>query len=224
MSKNEKKQFGFVGWDRKSNGFKDQSERIPFIRLEDGNNILRIVTDVALYNFVRYKGKDDKGYGRRINTAYPLHDNCPAYKYAHGKVKERYMVGVIDRRDSEVKVFDMSVLVYEQLQNFQGDPEVGSPDEYDINIRFNSKSTTPAGFYSVIPRPKSSLNEHDVELLAEKRDALIATIERLVTPPSPEAVAKRLEALGWKAGEVAPVLDGDEGLSSNAADLDFSRA
>lgn len=41
---------------------------IPFIRLKDGNNILRIVTDAKLYNFVRYKGKNDKGYGHRVVT------------------------------------------------------------------------------------------------------------------------------------------------------------
>lgn len=196
--------YGLSDWDQKQGRAASQisdEERVPFLRLKDGNNILRIITLPYRYNMVRFKASpDEKGYGHRINCSWPLED-CPAVKAVGGKAKERYFVGVIDRSDNQVKIFDMSVLVYQQLQGIKDDIEYGSPDKFDINVRMNSKSP-PAGFYTVLPRGKAPLSEADVALRNEKIESLEAQLTRLSTPPKAETVKKRLEEFGYTGGVV----------------------
>src|SRR5690606_29932527 len=122
--------FGFTTWDE-NNVTRPQSqldnvERIPFLRLAKGNNIVRIITAPAVYWQVRFDdGKTP--YGVRVNCSEKALDNatkdeCPTVRAGY-KPKKRYIVGVIDRDDNQVKLFDMSVLVYEQLQKLKNDAE-----------------------------------------------------------------------------------------------------
>ncbi len=120
------KEFGLTTWDNKKPVFNKQDEpRIPFVRLTEGNNILRIITAPAAYWHVRYLDGKSK-FGTRVLVSQKALDDatkpeCPAIQ-AGGKPKKRYYAGVIDRTDNRVKLFDMSVLVYESLQGLSEDP------------------------------------------------------------------------------------------------------
>ena len=191
----------------------NDQERIPFVRLQEGNNILRIITAPYKYNMVRFKAsEDERGFGKRVNCSWPV-EECPTAK-AGFKPKSRWLVGVIDRSDNAVKVFDMSVLVYQQLQGIKEDIEYGNPDQFDINIRMNSKAG-PTGYYTVLPRGKSALSEADVALKEASAESLESTLVRLSTPPKAETVLKRMEELGYTGGVVA----GSGGNGSTAEDL-----
>lgn len=203
--------FGLSTWDEKNNvgrreTNREELPRIEYLRLKEGNNVLRIVSQPYKYYMIRYKAPGDTaGYGKRVNCSYPKYEDCPCVEAGY-KPKSRYLVGVIERgaKDKDgnpapaIRLFDMSVLVYEQLQSFKDDPEVGVPDSYDINVRFNPKASSPQGFYSVIPRPKAALSEADVNLIeAVGADNIHKTLLRQSTPLPPEFVRKRLESLGW---------------------------
>lgn len=199
MEKNVKS-YGLSSWDESTStsagNFKTDFPKFEYMRLKDGNNSVRIVTAPYRYFMVRYKAAGDKGFGKRVNTAWPLHDDCPT-KNAGLKPKERYLVGVIDREDQKLKVLDMSILVYEQVQGLKNDIEWGTPSGYDINIRKNSKAKAPAGFYNVLPRSKAPLSQADEALLTETKENLEKYLVLRTTPPKPEFVRKRLEELGW---------------------------
>ena len=104
---------------------------------------------------------------------------------------------MIDRSEQDIKVYDLSQLVFEQLSNFKDDPEYGPATTYDINIRFNPKATSPQGFYTVIPRPKAELSGADLNLIEEAGENLHKALLRHATPPPPEVVRKRMMDLGW---------------------------
>lgn len=218
--------YGLSSWDEEVNVGNnksqsvDESERLPFLRLKEGNNTLRIITKPYRYNMVRFKASaDEKGFGRRINCSWPIED-CPSVK-ADFKPKTRWLVGVIDRSDNQVKIFDMSVLVYQQLKNIKEDIEYGEPDKFDINVRMNSKAG-PTGYYTVLPRGKAPLSEADLQLKESVESTLQAQLERLSTPPKSETVLRRMEELGYKGGVVDQGSSEESNLpSNNDDDYDF---
>lgn len=227
MTTENKVSFGLSTWDEKTSTGRPQNDlpRLDFLRLKEGNNVLRIVTPPYKYHMIRYKSPgNEKDFGKRVNCAYPKYDNCPTIEAGY-KSKIRYLVGVIERNGQDgpaLKVLDMSILVYEQLQNFKDDPEVGSPDSYDINIRFNPKASSPQGFYSVIPRPKAPLSAADVELIeAFGTDKLEEVMTRYSTPPAPDAVRKRLESLGWTGKKEAETKSNGQGDLETVNDDDY---
>jgi hypothetical protein len=215
MSENIK--VGLTGWgDKNQTGPREDREelpRLPFMRLQNGNNVLRIITDPYVYYHIRYKGSKSKGsFGDRVNTAWPTHkEDCPAYNFIckpnKTNPKKRYFVAVVDRRDNEVKIFDMSVLVYEQLQGILADlkeatSEDHAPTDFDINIRYNSKASSPSGFYHVMGRPVAALSEADVELInGIGSDVITKILDRQSASPRPDQVQRRLESLGWSPDE-----------------------
>ena len=102
--------FGLTNWDEQNQTSKpqaqDDSTKIDFVRLKEGNNSIRIITAPAKYWFVKFDdGKSQ--YGRRVNCAYPAVDKneCPTVKAGY-KPKKRYLTGVILRDISE-RPFDL---------------------------------------------------------------------------------------------------------------------
>jgi hypothetical protein len=199
------KSYGLTNWDKKHNKPQkkqdDDRVKIPFLRLNEGNNIIRIITAPAAYWNVRFKDNKSQ-FGTRVNCSDRILDDatkheCPTVQAGY-KPKERYLVGVIDRSEGAVKLFDMSVLVYESLQGFKEDPEFGAPDAFDINVRFDPKASSPQGFYNVIARPPKPLTEVDINLIKSvSMDVIEENLVRLCTPPSVERVRAFLEKLGW---------------------------
>ena len=223
---------GLTSWNEKNQtGPREQREELPkldFLRLKNGNNVVRILTDPYVYYHIRYKGPKSRGsFGDRVNTAWPTHADddgnslCPAYlnrealTNSKANPKKRYFVAVIDRGDNVVKIFDMSVLVYEQLQGILADVkeatgEDHAPSGFDINIRYNNKASSPSGFYHVMGRPPASLSEADVELIkavgndnVSGQEAITKILDRQSASPRPESVQRRLENLGWTEGAEA---------------------
>lgn len=214
MSEN-KVGYGLTTWDEEVNKFENRGEgnsnlpKIPFLRLKDGINLVRIITEPYKYNQIRYKAPKEKGFGRRVSTAWPLYPDCPA-KLAGFKPKERFLVGVIDRAEEDIKIFDMSVLVYGQLHGIiksmntlDKTGKKHSAKEFDLNINFDSKAAVATSFYQVMKMDSSPLSEADLALINKLGDSLHEVLLRHSTPPTPDQVRKRMEALGW-TGESAP--------------------
>jgi hypothetical protein len=213
MSENNKVGFGLTTWNEDTNkysgDFNSDLPRLPFMRLQDGINLVRIVTMPYKYYQIRYKSPKDKGFGRRVATAWPAHQDCPA-KLAGFQPRPRYLVGIIDRADESIKILDMSELVYEQLKKIlktvnatdkSGKEHTAS--EFDLNINFDSKAKAATNFYQVMKMDSFPMTENDVALVSKLGDSLHEILTRHSTPPSPETVKKRMEALGW-TGEPAP--------------------
>jgi hypothetical protein len=197
--------FGLSSFSEKAPSFgqkQDRSDgpRIPFIKLKEGNNVIRIITEPYKYYMARFKAdEDEKGFGTRINFSEPT-DACPLKKAGYSP-KARWLVGIIDRAESQVAIYDFSVLIYEPLNNLNDDLEWQSPIGYDVTIRKNSKAP-PASFYSIMPRGKSPLSPSDIALRDANIDKLNETLARLTTPPSAEKVLAKMQEAGYKGGLV----------------------
>jgi hypothetical protein len=246
MSEN-KVSVGLIPWGTRqkpaSQNFNNEDlPKLPYLRLKDGSNIVRVVTPSANYYHIRYLPKDSKkNFGDRVRTAYPTYgQECPVLKdlkLTEKDIKERFMTVVIDRSDGQLKLFDMSVLVQEQVEGILLDKNEGkspekrvTPSDFDINIRFNSKSNKPTGFYNVVPRDSEALSEEDIQTInsAGGQEMLAKVLQRAVACPKPEFVRKRLMELGWDGVSAATPAQaksevGEDIAEPKEADYSFDR-
>lgn len=199
-----KQSYGSTTWDEETGGNKrggggGDHKRDQFMRLQDGPNVLRVVTKPHRYLSHKYKMEGDSGYGEKIPCSMPLHGSCPVCDLKD-KPKKRWFVGVIDRKANQYKVLDISVLVYDALKALNRDEDYGDPMNYDIDIKFNKNSTTPSGFYNVVPKPPKPLTESD---LAIKAQASEEELDKKCTPPTAEWVLAKLNKIRESKGLAA---------------------
>jgi len=199
--------------------YDDDLPKLDFMKLQPGINNVRIVSNIGTYFQVRWKGPSSKrSYGDRIRTAWPTYgEDCPVKKYLGKEGKERHMVVVIDRADGGLKILDLSQLTAEQVEtnlevknSKRPEGKKVTPRDFDISIKFDPKSKTATGFYSVVADDTDPMSEADLALIADigGEDVLDKIINRQIVCPKPETVEKRLRALGW---------DGTSAVTTTAA-------
>lgn len=211
-----KQSYGSTTWDEETGGKRGGAgagggKRDQFMRLENGPNVLRVVTKPHRYLSHKYKVEGDQGYGEKIPCSMPLHGSCPVCDLKD-KPKKRWFVGVIDRKHSQYKILDISVLVYDALKALNRDEDYGDPMNYDIDIKFNKDSTTPSGFYNVVPKPPKPLTESDIAL---KATASEEELDKKCTPPTPEWVLAKLNKIRESKGLAAVSAGSVPSASSN---------
>lgn len=192
---------------KKKQQYDDDLPRLPFMKLEAGINNVRIVSNIGTYYQTRWKGPLSKrSYGDRIRTSFPTYPDCPVLKYLGKEGKERHMVVVVDRKDDELKILDLSQLTAEQVEtnlevknSMRPEGQKVTPRDFDISIKFDPKSKTATGFYSVVAHDSLPMSETDLGLISDAggEDVLDKIITRHIVCPKPETVEKRLKALGW---------------------------
>lgn len=204
--------FGLVSYDEvdfpKPNAKKPLSGgKDEWMRLEQGNNELRIITDPYQYVEHRYKAEGDKGYGDRIRCSAVAYGSCPICDMRDPKTgkqlyppKKRWLLGVIDRKTNTPKILDISKSVFMALKKFNSNERIGDPKKYDINIEVD-KNADPVNYYSVQNYPKEPLSEADVEL---KKSFNLESLKKRCVPPSPDSVKETLLRLSAKKGLPAP--------------------
>src|SRR3990167_4271175 len=203
-----KVEVGMTTWDNdvKRPAF-GQNNKDLYMRLENGTNVLRVITKPHVYNVHRYKANEsDPGYGDRILCS-AFHGSCPVCDKGD-KAKRRWLVGIIDRKTSAYKILDISVSVYKAIQELVRDEDYGDPSMYDIDIKVD-KQGGATGYYNVVPKPKKPLSPSDLQI---KESVDLDDLKRRCVPPTPEKVLERLEAL--KAKTTVPT-NGNRNVSSS---------
>ena len=195
-------------------------EKFAFLRLKDGENYLRIITDPYKFYMVRFKVRaDEKGWGKKIRCSAPVEDD-PAVK-AGAKEKERWLVGVIDRADGEVKIWDYHVLVYNKLKSLNDNKKWGDVQQYDLCVTFD-KNKAVADQIGVVPDPKEPLSEADVALRDTVLDNLVKALERHSAPYNPATVLAEMKKSGWQEGmTVVSAKDSESESLPKAQDDDY---
>lgn len=178
-----------------------------FLRLDEGDNQVRLLTKPSQYWQHKYKPPGDTGYGYRIlcsKAGDNVTGNCPLCDIAVKETKERidqkdksvtkaqkrWLVGVIDRKSASYKILDISKTVFQAVQDLFNDEDWGDPIRYDINIKVNRKGG-PTGYYGVTPKNAKPLSEADLELKDQEmdQDFLIQKCQ----PLTPELVVENME-------------------------------
>lgn len=186
-------QFGVTSWESAEVGSTNKSNKDLFVRLESGSNVVRIVTKPFEYLVHRYKVEDsDPGYGERVMSSI-FHGSDPLVDMGLNP-KRRWLTGVIDRKTQSYKILDMSPAIFKQVQANVRDEDWGDPSQYDVNIVVD-KDGGPNGYYTVLAKPKKPLSPEDLEI---KADADLDDLKRRCTPPTPEQVQTRIDAIKAK--------------------------
>jgi hypothetical protein len=199
---------------KKPRQFDDDVPRLEYLRYQPGLNNVRIVTGMGTFYQVRWKGPDSKrSFGDKIRTAFPTYgEDCPVKKYLGLEGKERYMVVVIHRVDKDdrskdvLKLMDVSPLTAEQIEtnlevknSMRPEGQKITPRDFDISVKFDPKSKTATGFYSVVAHDAIPLSENDLALIEDigGEEVLDKILGRAILCPKPETVIKNLKKLGW---------------------------
>lgn len=194
--------FGLVSWavEEKEKRPAQDFKKFEFVKLENGENNLRLVTSPYIYKTIKYKnpGDSDKKT-RRIKSAAETSD-CPGYA-AGFAARSRYYAGVIDRSDNQLKLIDLSSSVRTKINTVMKMKGRANPLAYDICI-LKDADADPNNYYNVVPLSIEPLSDADIALVEESKKELEEALERLSAPLAPEAVLEKMKALGYQGGVI----------------------
>jgi len=190
--------FGEVSWNDDvfpgSDNKKQGNSKDLFLRLEEGSNEMRLVTQPFQYLVHKYKKEGDPGFGQKVSCS-AIHGSCPLCAL-NDKAKPRWLLGVISRKTGTYKILDISFAVFSQIRKLARNTQRwGDPTKYDIDIVVD-KNGGATGYYSVQPISKEPLSATDQKI---KDDADLDDLKRRVTPPTAEIVQKRLDKINGVA-------------------------
>lgn len=194
--------FGEVSWNDDvfgGEGKKNTNSKDLFLRLEEGSNEMRIVTQPHQYLVHKYKKEGDSGFGQKVSCS-SAHGSCPLCAMGD-KAKPRWLLGVISRKTGTYKILDISFAVFSQIRKLARNTQRwGDPTKYDIDIVVD-KNGGATGYYSVQPISKEPLSAADQKI---KDDADLDDLKRRVTPPTPEKVQERMDKINKTEGSAKP--------------------
>lgn len=244
--------YGLQGWgdvDLSHSTPKQGKQESKFLRLDEGDNRVRLLTQPSQYWQHKYKPPGDTGYGFRIlcsKAGDNVTGNCAlcdiVAKETAAKVEQkdrsvtkaqkRWLVGVIDRTSASYKILDISKTVFQAVQDLFNDEDWGDPIQYDINIKVN-RSGGPTGYYGVTPKKAKPLSEADLELKDKEMDQ--EYLIQKCQPLTPAQVVENMERLdNWmlkKNGESGTSTESpkaetssDDDTSDDDSKFDFPKA
>lgn len=182
---------GQVSWEATDNfgGEKKTSNKDLFLKLEEGSNIVRIITPPYQYMVHKsVKAEGDVGFGRKVPCSLK-HGSCPLCTM-NSKPSPRYYLGVIDRKTGAYKVLDVSWSTFQDIKGFANDQIWGPVEKYDLNIIKDPKN--PQKYYTIRPNPHTPLSITDQKM---RDEADLQDLEYKSTPLTVEVVQKIVDKL-----------------------------
>jgi hypothetical protein len=189
-------QRGEISWDSAStaNGRSGgTSNKDLFLHLENGSNIVRILTNphqYVVHQNVKKKGDAGKGQKVPCSATQENGNQCPVCALEHPN-KSRWYIGVLDRKSGAYKVLDVPWMVFGPILELDRKKDVwGDPTKYDLDIIVNK--TKPSQYYTVQPIPHKPLTPAEQQL-RDKAD--LEYLKQKSEPFTFEAVQKILDKI-----------------------------
>jgi hypothetical protein len=188
--------YGEIAWEDDTNdngGLKSTNNKDIWLRLNDGRNVIRLVT--LAHQYIVHKGvkkeSDKVSFGQKVYCSNPDgKGSCPVCDLGL-KASTRWLLGVIDIKTNQYKILDISYQVHSQIKALAKDEVWGDPTKYDINIVVNKKGGS-TGYYAVQPIPHKPLGP---DAMKARDEANLADLKHKVQPPTVEQTQKRLDKL-----------------------------
>ncbi len=184
--------FGEVSWNDDvfpGDNKKQTNSKDLFLRLDEGVNEVRILTQPHQYLVHKYKKNGDTGFGQKVQCS-AVHGSCPLCAMGD-KAKPRWLLGVISRKTGTYKILDISFAVFSQIRKLNKNPKFGDPTKYDVNIEVD-KNGGATGYYSVQAYNKEALSAAD-QVIKDNID--FDDLKRRITPPTPDRVQARMDKI-----------------------------
>ena len=157
--------FGQIDWNDEvyGDGQKNTNSKDLFLRLDDGSNEMRLVTQP--YQYLVHKVKKDpnnpKDFGQKVLCS-AIHGSCPVCTTGD-KAKPRWLIGVISRKTNTYKILDISFAVFQQIRKLAKNARWGDPSKYDIDVIVD-RAGGATGYYTVQPIAKEPLSAEDQKI------------------------------------------------------------
>lgn len=194
--------FGEVNWsdDVFGDGKKNTNSKDLWLRLDEGANEMRLITQPFQYLVHKYHKDGDTGFGQKVRCS-AIHGSCPLCAVGD-KAKPRWLLGVISRKTNTFKILDISFAVFSQIRKYAKNAQrFGDPTKYDINIEVD-KNGGATGYYSVQALNREPLSAADQVI---KDSVVLDDLKRHVTPFTPEEVQRKIDKInGVDANAPAP--------------------
>lgn len=134
-----------------------------FMKLENGDNRIRIVSNPARINAHWEKTID----GKNKKVICSGHD-CPLCEKGE-RATARYQLLVIDRAEADkIKVLDCGKQVMNAISTYSADPDYGDPTKYDIKIK-KEGSGRDTHYTAVAVPHKTPLTENEQKMVSEAK-------------------------------------------------------
>ena len=154
-----------------------------FMKLEEGNNVVRIFTKP--YQFYTVWTADATGKQRKIRSAV---ENCPLVQRGD-KPSARWYVGVLDRRNgARPSILEVGPQIFKQILGLRKKATWGDPRAYDIDIERQPKGSQP--LYIVSPEPKVVLTNEEKAGIREFLSRV--DLVKMTESPTPEEVREQI--------------------------------
>ena len=185
------KSFGEVQWSDDVPGTKKGSGKDIWLRLKEGSNEIRLLTQPYQYlvHKVKKDENDKKDFGQKVSCS-AIHGSCPLCD-AGDIAKARWLLGVINRATQTYQILDISSQVFKAIKNLNAG-RWGDPTKYDIDIIVD-KAGGATGYYSVQPVEKTPLSAADQKI--RDNDLNIEELQRKVTPYDVAGLIKRVSGI-----------------------------
>jgi hypothetical protein len=193
--------FGEVNWNDDvfpGDGKPRTNGKDLFLRLDEGVNEVRVLTQPHQYLVHKYKKDGDTGFGQKVQCS-AIHGSCPLCATGD-KAKPRWLLGVISRKTQTYKILDISFAVFSQIRKLNKNAKFGDPTKYDVNIEVD-KNGGATGYYSVQAYSKEPLSAAD-QVIKDSID--FDDLKRRVTPPTPDRVQGRMDKINGVTTTAAP--------------------
>lgn len=162
---------------------KEGVEKLGWLKLQLGANVLRIVTQPHQY-FGHTEDVMNGGvaYGQKAKCSRITGEECQLCDQSRSS-RPRWILGVISRRwdENQPYLLDVGYNVFERLRNLALDSYWKDPSGYDINIKLSWNEGGTSEIYNVIPYPKAELTEAEQEL---KLKFNLEYMKELTRPPT----------------------------------------
>ncbi len=188
--------FGEINWtDEIAGDKKNVNSKDLFLRLDEGPNEMRLITQPFQYLVHKYKKEGDPGYGLKVHCS-AINGSCPLCATGD-KAKPRWLLGVISRKTNTYKILDISYMVFSAIRKYAKNLQhFGDPTKYDIIVEVD-KNGGATGYYSVQALSKEPLSAADQVIKDTVCD--LDDLRRRVSPPTPEEVQKRIDKINGDA-------------------------
>jgi hypothetical protein len=176
--------FGEVEW----NSADSSSGKSDFMRLEEGENTVRIMSNPIQFYIHWCNGPD--GSKRKFNS--PVDDSAMVRRLEDSGFKRsaRWLVKVLDRRDNTFKALEIGPQVFNGIKSLYSNKRWGKVTGYDITITRAPKGTQP--LYSVTPNPHEAIPSELKSKFQEFNDRI--NLDKVIAPASSSDI---MEYMRW---------------------------
>lgn len=218
--------FGKVSWDDVGNNSNNtRFDKEKFVKLEDGINNIRMISDVYRYFYHKVEFEGDKSpYGRSIRCT-TVKEECPICLQGK-RASEKFYIAVIERKSNKIKILECGKTIVEGIKALKQIPGKEDPKLYELVIIKNSKNAA-ANMYNVIPGADRPLTAEEIQKIEDfNEDELV----NLCQPISADEVVKTIDRIKtWIAknnGETKPqnknlLKDDDQPSEEKVSDSSF---